>query len=127
MIDPHPALVGRKLLLCASTGGHLWQLDRIARAFDVSDDSLWVTFDTDQTRSLLEGPTSRTGIRTPLSVPVGLVLIEDELGWDSARTWPVQPPAGPTSASQPRRVRGGGAEVSRALIHPWGPRYGPNG
>jgi UDP-N-acetylglucosamine transferase subunit ALG13 len=55
VIEPHPALAGRKLLLCASTGGHLWQLERIARAFDVRDDSLWVTFDTPQARSLLEG------------------------------------------------------------------------
>jgi UDP-N-acetylglucosamine--N-acetylmuramyl-(pentapeptide) pyrophosphoryl-undecaprenol N-acetylglucosamine transferase len=55
VIEPHPALTGRKLLLCASTGGHLWQLERIARAFDVRDDSLWVTFDTPQARSLLEG------------------------------------------------------------------------
>ena len=55
MIEPHPALAGRKLLLCASTGGHLWQLERIARAFEVRDDSLWVTFDTAQARSLLEG------------------------------------------------------------------------
>ncbi|TFV74831.1 glycosyltransferase [Blastococcus sp. CT_GayMR19] len=55
MIEPHPGLAGRKLLLCASTGGHLWQLERIARAFDVRDDSLWVTFDTPQARSLLEG------------------------------------------------------------------------
>jgi UDP-N-acetylglucosamine--N-acetylmuramyl-(pentapeptide) pyrophosphoryl-undecaprenol N-acetylglucosamine transferase len=55
VIERHPALVGRKLLLCASTGGHLWQLDRIARRFDVSDESLWVTFDTAQARSLLAG------------------------------------------------------------------------
>jgi UDP-N-acetylglucosamine--N-acetylmuramyl-(pentapeptide) pyrophosphoryl-undecaprenol N-acetylglucosamine transferase len=55
VIEPHPAFAGRKLLLCASTGGHLWQLERIARAFDVRDDSLWVTFDTAQARSLLEG------------------------------------------------------------------------
>jgi UDP-N-acetylglucosamine transferase subunit ALG13 len=55
VIDPHPALVGRKLLLCASTGGHLWQLERIARRFDARADSLWVTFDTPQSRSLLEG------------------------------------------------------------------------
>ncbi len=55
MIDPHPALTGRKLLLCASTGGHLWQLERIARRFDAHPDSLWVTFDTPQSRSLLDG------------------------------------------------------------------------
>jgi UDP-N-acetylglucosamine--N-acetylmuramyl-(pentapeptide) pyrophosphoryl-undecaprenol N-acetylglucosamine transferase len=55
VIESHPALAGRKLLLCASTGGHLWQLERIARAFDVRDDSLWVTFDTPQARSLLQG------------------------------------------------------------------------
>lgn len=55
MIEPHPVLAGRKLLLCASTGGHLWQLERIARSFSVSDDSLWVTFDNPQSRSLLAG------------------------------------------------------------------------
>lgn len=55
MIEPHPELARRKLLLCASTGGHLWQLERIARSFSVSDDSLWVTFDSPQSRSLLAG------------------------------------------------------------------------
>jgi len=55
VIEPHPAFAQRKLLLCASTGGHLWQLDRIARRFAVRDDSLWVTFDTEQSRSLLRG------------------------------------------------------------------------
>ena len=42
-------------------------------------------------RSVPEAPTSRSGIRTPLAVPAGLVLVEDELGWPSARTWPVRP------------------------------------
>jgi UDP-N-acetylglucosamine--N-acetylmuramyl-(pentapeptide) pyrophosphoryl-undecaprenol N-acetylglucosamine transferase len=55
VIEPHPAFAHRKLLLCASTGGHLWQLERIARSFAVRDDSLWVTFDTEQSRSLLDG------------------------------------------------------------------------
>ena len=55
MLEPHPALAGGKLLLCASTGGHLWQLERIARGFGARDDSLWVTFDTEQSRSLLAG------------------------------------------------------------------------
>jgi UDP-N-acetylglucosamine transferase subunit ALG13 len=55
VIDPHPTLTGRKLLLCASTGGHLWQLERIARRFDARPDSLWVTFDMPQSRSLLDG------------------------------------------------------------------------
>ena len=27
------------------------------------------------------------------SAPVGLVLVEDEMGWETARTWPVRPPA----------------------------------
>ncbi len=55
MIEAHPALAGRKLLLCASTGGHLWQLERISRVFEVDDESLFVTFDTEQSRSLLAG------------------------------------------------------------------------
>jgi UDP-N-acetylglucosamine--N-acetylmuramyl-(pentapeptide) pyrophosphoryl-undecaprenol N-acetylglucosamine transferase len=55
VLEPHPALAGGKLLLVASTGGHLWQLERIARGFGARDDSLWVTFDTEQSRSLLAG------------------------------------------------------------------------
>lgn len=55
MLEPPAALVGKKLMLCASTGGHLWQLERIARRLQVTDDSLWVTFDTAQSRALLQG------------------------------------------------------------------------
>ena len=55
MIEPAADLVGRKLLLCASTGGHLWQLERISRTFQAHEDSLWVTFDSAQSRSLLAG------------------------------------------------------------------------
>ena len=45
----------RKLLLVASTGGHLWQLTRLAPRLRASPDSLWVTFDSPQSRSLLDG------------------------------------------------------------------------
>lgn len=45
----------RKLLLVASTGGHLWQLSRLAPRLGASPDSLWVTFDSPQSRSLLAG------------------------------------------------------------------------
>ena len=45
----------RKLLLAASTGGHLAQLIRMAPALGASDDSLWVTFRTPQSESLLRG------------------------------------------------------------------------
>jgi UDP-N-acetylglucosamine transferase subunit ALG13 len=45
----------KKYLLVASTGGHLAQLTRLAPALGASDDSLWVTFDSPQSRSLLEG------------------------------------------------------------------------
>ncbi len=44
-----------KYLMVASTGGHLAQLNRIAGSMDVRDDSLWVTFDTPQSRALLAG------------------------------------------------------------------------
>ncbi len=44
-----------KYLMVASTGGHLAQLNRIAGSMDVHDDSLWVTFDTPQSRALLRG------------------------------------------------------------------------
>ena len=42
-----------RLLLAASTGGHLAQLVRIAPSLGADDESLWVTFDSPQSRSLL--------------------------------------------------------------------------
>ncbi|MDQ1084620.1 MULTISPECIES: glycosyltransferase [Microbacterium] len=45
----------RKLLLAASTGGHIAQLVRLAPGLGATDDSLWVSFDSQQTRSLLRG------------------------------------------------------------------------
>ena len=44
-----------KLLLAASTGGHLAQLVRIEDSIGQDADSLWVTFDSAQSRSLLAG------------------------------------------------------------------------
>lgn len=45
---------GSKVLWVASTGGHLSQLERIAAQSNASDDSTWVTFDSPQSRGLLE-------------------------------------------------------------------------
>ncbi|WP_394554201.1 glycosyltransferase [Agromyces sp. MMS24-JH15] len=51
-----PAAGGpRKLLLAASTGGHLQELVRQAEFLRPSDDSLWVTFASPQADSLLRG------------------------------------------------------------------------
>lgn len=44
-----------RLLLVASTGGHLTQLVRLAARVNAAEDSLWVTFDSPQSRSLLAG------------------------------------------------------------------------
>ena len=43
------------MLFVASTGGHLAQLVRLSGRFDPSDESVWITFDTEQSRSLLRG------------------------------------------------------------------------
>lgn len=43
----------QKYLLVASTGGHLAQLNRIAGSMRCSEDSLWVTFDSPQSKALL--------------------------------------------------------------------------
>jgi UDP-N-acetylglucosamine--N-acetylmuramyl-(pentapeptide) pyrophosphoryl-undecaprenol N-acetylglucosamine transferase len=51
----HPVQGGRKLLLAASTGGHLSQLVRLAPGLGANDDSLWVTFRTPQSESMLRG------------------------------------------------------------------------
>lgn len=45
----------RRLVLAASTGGHLAQLIRLAPRLGASDDSLWITFSTAQSESLLAG------------------------------------------------------------------------
>lgn len=44
-----------RLLLVASTGGHLTQLVRFARGAGVFEHATWVTFDSPQSRSLLAG------------------------------------------------------------------------
>lgn len=41
-------------------------------------------------RARPDDPVSRRGVRVPIPVPVGLTLVEDELGWPTARTWPVR-------------------------------------
>lgn len=45
----------RRLVLAASTGGHLAQLVRLAPGLGASADSLWITFPTAQSESLLAG------------------------------------------------------------------------
>lgn len=44
-----------KVLWVASSGGHVAQAHRIERLLGVNPESMWVTFDVAQTRSLLEG------------------------------------------------------------------------
>ena len=51
-----------KLLFVASTGGHLEQIVRLSRASSASADSVWVTFDSPQSDSLLA---SRRNVRIP--------------------------------------------------------------
>ncbi|WP_345712832.1 glycosyltransferase, partial [Kineococcus glutinatus] len=46
---------GRKLLLIASTGGHLAELTMVSELIGARADSTWVTFDHEQSRSLLAG------------------------------------------------------------------------
>lgn len=47
--------VPRRLVLAASTGGHLAQLVRLAPTLGATEDSLWITFGTAQSESLLAG------------------------------------------------------------------------
>jgi UDP-N-acetylglucosamine transferase subunit ALG13 len=46
---------GSRLVLAASTGGHLAELVRIAPRLEPRSDSVWITFDSGQSRSLLRG------------------------------------------------------------------------
>lgn len=44
----------RKLLLVASTGGHLWELCKLEPRLGATRESLWITFDTVDSRSMLK-------------------------------------------------------------------------
>lgn len=52
--DDIPGAGGKAMLIC-STGGHLSELVRLESRFGVHPDSLWVTFDTPQSRQMLDG------------------------------------------------------------------------
>lgn len=45
----------RRILFAASTGGHLAQLRKLSERMNATSDSVWVTFDSPQSRSLLSG------------------------------------------------------------------------
>lgn len=60
----------KKLILVASTGGHLAQLLVLSQVLEVDADSLWVTFDSPQSRSLLPG---RRVAHVPYVAPRGAV------------------------------------------------------
>lgn len=45
----------RRLILAANTGGHLTQLVKLAPSLGASPESLWISFDSPQSRSLLQG------------------------------------------------------------------------
>lgn len=69
-------------LLIAATGGHLTQLDRLApRIPGVDEDSVWVTFDTPQSRSLLR---DRNRVFVPYSGPRDFVTAMRN-SWQAAR------------------------------------------
>ncbi|MEU1971732.1 glycosyltransferase [Microbacterium sp. NPDC019599] len=76
---------GKSVLVC-STGGHLSELLRVESRLGIHEDSLWVTFDTPQSRQELEGRRVHhlpyVGARDPLSVlkvgPVVRSLVRSE-------------------------------------------------
>src|SRR3954464_1572315 len=53
--ESHPTRGAVKSMLVCSTGGHLTELLRVEGQHGAHPDSLWVTFDTPQSRQLLEG------------------------------------------------------------------------
>ena len=68
---------------------------------------------------------ARPGVAVDRTAPVGLLLVEDEMGWETARSWPVQPPP----AARVYEVTGPAAwtalvaryplDVSAARRHDW--------
>jgi hypothetical protein len=59
------------------------------------------------------------------ALPVGLSLVEDRMGWRTARTWPVQPPAGPDAWTA--LVAQHPLEVTAARRHDWWRHTGRDG
>lgn len=55
MLDAAIAPAGSKLLLVCSTGGHLSELVRVEERIAINPDSVWLTFDTPQSRQMLSG------------------------------------------------------------------------
>jgi hypothetical protein len=43
-------------------------------------------------RALPSDPVRQGVIRLPVDTPVGLSLVEDSMGWETARAWPLRPP-----------------------------------
>lgn len=85
MRDPVP---GRQLLV-ASTGGHLAQLVKWAPRIGADNDSLWVTFESSQTHSLLEG---RRVLHVPYVSPRdltrtarALAILLRQINWEEER------------------------------------------
>lgn len=54
-MDAAIAPAGSKLLLVCSTGGHLSELVRVEERIGINPDSVWLTFDTPQSRQMLSG------------------------------------------------------------------------
>lgn len=52
---PERTTTGLKVLWVTSTGGHLSELRKIEEGLNASDESLWVTFDSPQTQTHLQG------------------------------------------------------------------------
>ena len=50
-----PLKTGRRILFVASAGGHLTELHRLSQHMAHSSKSIWLTFDSPQSRSLLQG------------------------------------------------------------------------
>lgn len=50
-----PGIEGTRAILVASTGGHLAQLHRLVPQLGLAEDPLWVTFESEQSKSLLRG------------------------------------------------------------------------
>jgi UDP-N-acetylglucosamine--N-acetylmuramyl-(pentapeptide) pyrophosphoryl-undecaprenol N-acetylglucosamine transferase len=68
----HTLLAGRRVLVVASTGGHLAQATKWASILQLHEDSTFVTFDSEQARGLLE---NRSQIHVPYIRPRGALNV----------------------------------------------------
>jgi hypothetical protein len=90
-----PATTGAPAALQRWRADTLVVEERAARERPADPSARWsgIWWSTPAMAGLVVTTRARPGIAVDGPAPVGLLLVEDEMGWQTARSWPVRPPA----------------------------------